>query len=210
MPWLWSSTRAPFLLGALPEPDPLRCATFLVLAFVLAGSAQTWWFKSPLSARFALPLDGGRTFRGHRLFGANKTLKGFVVMVPATALSFGLLGALALAFPRAGEGLWLLSPLQYVALGGIAALGFMLGELPNSFLKRQLGIAPGEAPASAWGRWLGFAIDRLDSIVGMLLVLSLFVPVGWKVWLFVLAVGPGIHWLFNVALYVLGVKARPA
>ena len=46
------------------------------------GSAQTWWFKSPRSARFALPLDGGRTFRGRRLFGSNKTWKGFVVMVP--------------------------------------------------------------------------------------------------------------------------------
>jgi hypothetical protein len=210
MSLLWSSTPVPVLLGALPEPDPLRCAIFIVLAFVLAGSAQTWWFKSPLSARFAIPLDGGRTFRGRRLFGANKTLKGFVIMVPAAALSFGLLGVLAQAFPRTGEGLWLLSPLQYTALGGSAALGFMLGELPNSFMKRQLGIAPGEAPASAWGRWLGFAIDRIDSILGALLALSLLVPMGWKVWVLVLAVGPGIHWLFNVALYVLGVKTRPA
>ena len=36
------------------------------------------------------------------------------------------------------------------------------------------------------------------------------VPMGWRVWLLVLAVGPAVHWLFNVALYALGVKARPA
>jgi hypothetical protein len=192
------------------ELEPLRCALFILLAFVLAGTAQTWWFKSPLSARFALPLDGGRTLRGRRLLGANKTLKGFVVMVPATAFSFLLLGLLANAFPRVGEGLWRLSPLQYTLLGASAALGFMLGELPNSFIKRQLGIAPGTAPSSTWGRWLCFAIDRLDSVIGALLVLGLLVPVSGEVWLLVLCVGPALHWLFNVALYVLGVKARPA
>ena len=210
MLWPSTGTRESSLLEALPELNPLRCALFLILAFILAGSAQTWWFKSPRSARFALPLDGGRTFRGRRLFGANKTWKGFVVMVPAAMLAFALLGASAHALPGMSEGLWPLTALQYAVLGGCAALGFMLGELPNSFMKRQLGIAPGSAPASAWGRWLCFTVDRLDSIVGMLLVVSLVVPLGWQAWLFVLGVGPAIHWLFNVALYALGVKARPA
>ncbi len=210
MTWQWTGTRGPILLEGSPALDSLRCALFIILAFVFAGSAQTWWFKSPRSARFALPLDGGRTFRGRRLFGANKTWKGFVVMVPATMIAFALLGATASALPHAGQGLWPLTVPQYALLGGSAALGFMLGELPNSFMKRQLGIAPGTAPARAWGRWLSFAVDRLDSIVGALLVMSLLVPMGWQVWLFVLGVGPAIHWLFNVALYVLGVKARPA
>ncbi len=202
MAWPW--------MGALPENDPVRCGLFLLLAFTLAGVAQTAWFKSPRSARFALPLDGGRTLRGRRLLGANKTWKGFVVMVPAAMLAFSLLGAAAHALPGVAEGLWPLTPLQYAGLGGCAALGFMLGELPNSFLKRQLDIAPGAAPESAWGRWLCFAVDRIDSIVGMLVAVSLLVPLGWQGWLLVLGLGPAIHWLFNVALYALGVKARPA
>jgi len=210
MSWPWTGPRSPFLLEASAELSPLRCALFILVAFILAGSAQTWWFKSPRSARFALPLDGGRTFRGRRLFGANKTWKGFVVMVPATMLAFAVLGASVSGLSNLGTGLWPLSPLQYALLGGCAALGFMLGELPNSFMKRQLGIAPGEAPSSAWGRWLCFSMDRLDSILGALLVMSLLVPLGWQVWLLVLAVGPAVHWLFNVALYALGVKARPA
>jgi hypothetical protein len=207
MLWRWTGPRDASLLDTMAELNPLRCALFLILGFVIAGSAQTWWFKSPRSARFALPLDGGRTFRGRRLFGANKTWKGFVVMVPAAMFSFALLGATAGSM---AEGLWPLTVPQYALLGGCAALGFMLGELPNSFVKRQLGIAPGAAPASAWGRWLCFTVDRLDSILGMLLVVSLLVPLGWQAWLFVLGVGPAIHWLFNVALYALGVKARPA
>jgi hypothetical protein len=206
----WTGPRNPFLLEVSPELSPLRCALFILVAFILAGSAQTWWFKSPRSSRFALPLDGGRTLRGRRFFGANKTWKGFVVMVPATMLAFALLGASVSGVPELSAGLWPLSPLQFALLGGCAALGFMLGELPNSFMKRQLGIAPGAAPARAWGRWLCFSVDRLDSIIGALLVMSVLVPMGWRVWLLVLAVGPAVHWLFNVALYALGVKARPA
>ena len=190
--------------------DPVRCALFLIAAFTLAGMAQTWWFKSPLSARFALPLDGGRTFRGRRIFGANKTWKGFVIMIPAATLAFLLLGTLARTLPVLGEGLWPLSPAGFALLGFIASVGFMAGELPNSFIKRQLAISPGGAPRSRGARWLAFAIDRLDSILGMLLALTLAVPTPWAVWALVLILGPGIHWLFSVALYVLGVKERPA
>ena len=63
---------------------PAACAAFLVAAFTLAGICQTAWLALPVSQRLAIPIDGGRTVRGRRLFGANKTLRGFVVMVPAT------------------------------------------------------------------------------------------------------------------------------
>ena len=39
----------------------------------------------------------------------------------------------------------------YAALGAWAGLGFMLGELPNSFVKRQLDVAPGMAPRGRAG-----------------------------------------------------------
>ncbi|HEU5217511.1 MAG TPA: CDP-archaeol synthase [Gemmatimonadales bacterium] len=193
----------------LPAPDPVCCALFLILSFSLAGVAQTWWFRSPRSERFAVPLDGGRTFRGRRIFGSNKTWKGFVVMVPATALAFLVVGTLARVLP-VGRGLWPLSPAGYAWLGAVASGGFMAGELPNSFVKRQLAIAPGDAPRARGARCIAFAMDRLDSILGMLLAVSLAVPTAWQVWALVLCLGPGIHWLFNVALFLLGVKARPA
>lgn len=190
-------------------PNPVRCALFLILAFILAGVAQTWWFKSPRSARFAIPLDRGHTFRGRPIFGANKTWKGFVVMVPATVLAFFVLGTLARALPI-GKGLWPLSPGGYALLGAVASIGFMAGELPNSFIKRQLAIAPGGAPRARGARYFAFAVDRLDSVLGMLIALSLAVPTMWQVWVLVLCLGPAIHWLFNVALFFLGVKERPA
>lgn len=190
--------------------DALPCALFIIVAFTLAGVAQTWWFKSARSARWAIPLDGGRTLRGRRLFGPNKTLKGFVVMVPAATLTFAVLGPLAQALPSVGRGLWPLTPLGWAGLGFVAGSAFMAAELPNSLIKRQLGIGAGEAPSHAGARGLAFLVDRVDSILGMLLAISLAVPTPWAVWAFVLLIGPFIHWLFSVVLHALGLKARPA
>src|SRR5262245_55035815 len=97
--------------------NPVSCALFILLAFTTAGVAQTWWFKSPRAARFAIPLDGGLTFRSRRLFGPNKTLKGFVVMVPTAATVFAVFGAISGAIPSVAETLWPLTVVQWGLLG---------------------------------------------------------------------------------------------
>ena len=188
--------------------NPVACGCFLLLAFVLAGTAQTAWFASPASRRFAQPLDAGLTLRGRRLFGENKTRRGFVVMVPASAAAFALLAALA--GDPAALGLWPLSISGYALAGAIAGVGFMAGELPNSFAKRQLDIAPGSAPCGPLASACQFAVDRLDSGIGMLLALNAFVAVPWRAVAVVLIAGPFIHWTFSVLMFHLGLKPRPA
>jgi len=158
--------------------------------------------------RFSFPIDGGATFRGSRLLGEHKTLRGFVIMVPAAAVSFA---ALAAAIGDPGQaGLWPLTVAGYAGLGACAGLGFMVGELPNSFLKRQLGIRPGECPRGRLAASAQFVADRIDSGIGMLLAVSAVVTTPPMTWLLVLLVGPSIHWAFSVAMFHLGLKARPA
>ncbi len=187
-------------------PDPLTCALFIMTAFILTGVFHTLWLRSHLSSSLAIPLDGGRTFLGKRIFGDNKTLRGFVVLVPAAGATFFGLAHL----PWFEQGLWFLSPGEYGALGLLAGAGFMAGELPNSFLKRQLGIPPGEAPTNRVAKSLFFVLDRLDSIIGMLLVVSLTVPTPWQTWAYVIVIGSLIHWSFSALLFLVGVKARSA
>jgi CDP-2,3-bis-(O-geranylgeranyl)-sn-glycerol synthase len=190
------------------NPDPLACAAFLIAAFVIAGVAQTAWFSSPRSRAFALPLDRGRTFRGRRLLGDHKTTRGLVAIVPAAACAFAALSVLA--GDARGRALWALSPPQYAALGAWAALGFMAGELPNSFIKRQLGIAPGEGARSPAGAVVQFIIDRVDSGIGMLAAMSVAVPTPPLTWAVVLLGGGPLHWGFSVVMHQLGLKARAA
>jgi hypothetical protein len=188
--------------------DPFACGWFLLFAFVLAGTAQTAWFATPASGRFAQPLDGGVSLRGRRLFGENKTRRGFVVMVPAAAISFALLAMLA--GDPAALGLWRLSVPGYALAGAVAGFGFMAGELPNSFVKRQLDIAPGDATRGLLASACQFAVDRVDSGLGMLLALSFVVAVPWRTAALVLIVGPFIHWTFSLVMFRLGLKPRPA
>ena len=189
---------------------PLHCALFLILAFVLAGVLHSLWLHNRLSQILAIPLDGGRMFRGRPILGENKTLRGFV-MIPAAALAFAAVAAL-ISLPQGvpPATLWQLTPIGYGALGAWAGFGFMAGELPNSFIKRRLGISPGQAPASGLTRAICFTIDHIDSIVGMLAAVTVAVHTPWATWLWVLVLGPSIHLLFSWWLFRMGVKGRPA
>src|SRR6185436_15206766 len=160
--------------------DPLHCGLFLILAFVPAGLLHSLWLNNRFSRALAIPLDGGRMFRGRPIFGENKTLRGFVVMIPAAALAFTAV-AIIVSIPQGTlpATLWQLTPAGYAALGGWAGFGFMAGELPNSFIKRQLGILPGQAPASSLTRAVCVTTDHIDSIVGMLVAVSVAVPTPW-------------------------------
>jgi CDP-2,3-bis-(O-geranylgeranyl)-sn-glycerol synthase len=186
--------------------DPFACSVFLLAAFVLAGSAQALWLASEASRRWSWPLDGGRRFRGRRLLGDNKTARGFVVMVPATGLAFMVLALAGSGTP----GLWPLTPAQYLGLGILAGAGCMLGELPNSFIKRQLRIPPGSPAPGAVARPLFFVVDRLDSTLGALAALMLSVPVPPATVASVLLVGVALHGVLSVVTFRLGGKARPA
>lgn len=185
--------------------DPLRATLFLVLSISLAGVCQVLWFKSSASARFTQRVDFGLTLRGRALFGANKTARGFMVMVPACASSFVLF-----SWALGPQGLWGFSWAGYAGLGAAAGFGFMAGELPNSMLKRQLDVAPGQAPSSPTLARLCLLLDRTDSLLGALIAIWLLAPLPWPVWLGCLLVGPGIHALFSYALYKFGVKKRAA
>ncbi len=181
---------------------------FIILSFIMAGIAQTLWLRSPKSRRFGQPLDRGRTWRGRRIFGDNKTWKGFVVMIPAVGLSFVTMRCLFALREAWLEQLWPHGWFVYLLLGCAAGLGYALGELPNSFVKRQLDIPPGQIARTRLGTWLNFLIDQTDSVIGASLALIPFVHIPWQTGLAILLTGPVVHWFFNITLKLLGLKSR--
>jgi hypothetical protein len=192
-----------------PPPPALSTALFLLLAMSAAGVAHVWWLRWATARWLMQPLDFGRTFRGVRVFGDHKRLRGLLAMPLAAAAVFALLASSREHLPDwLSHGMWAISVRQYAWLGLAAGLAFMLAELPNSFIKRQLGVAPGAAPGTAGPRLLCLLVDRFDSVVGVLGVVSLLVPMTVAIWLWVLLLGPGVHALFSAALHVFGVKAR--
>ncbi len=188
----------------------LGSAIFLVVAMSLAGVAHLAWLKSSWSKYFGQPLDGGLTYRGRRVFGANKMLRGLLVMPFAAALAFAALGPMRERLPGwLASGIWDLTAGYYALLGFACGLAFMLAELPNSFLKRQLDVPPGEAPRQKWLKPVCFVLDRCDSVLGVMVVVAATLPVPAQTWLWVLILGPASHALFSTLLHGIGEKVRP-
>ncbi len=106
-----------------------------------------------------------------RWFGANKTVRGFVMMPLLSAL-----GGMLVSFNL--EGVW---------LGALVGLAYVLAELPNSFLKRRLGVAPGQLPLRFRRAFL--LLDQLDSALGVALLYALL-GYGWQVSLLFLLTFP--------------------
>jgi|CXWL01.1.fsa_nt_gi hypothetical protein len=191
--------------------NPLGLAFFLILAFMAAGLVQAFWLKSPLSRPFAKPIDGGLTIGGRRLLGQNKTWRGLMAMPLATGVVFWMLSQVRESLPVwITSGMWALPPRDYFWLGLWSGLGFMLGELPNSFMKRRLDIPPGEAPSGHRGALFCFVLDRIDSILGLLITLSLMQTIPWQTWFYLIVLGSLAHWLFSLLFFALKIKNRPA
>ncbi|MEI8381504.1 MAG: CDP-archaeol synthase [Planctomycetota bacterium] len=192
------------------SPEPITCVGFVLVSFILAGIVQTVWYKTAWSKRFAIAIDGGRTFQGHRILGENKTLRGFVVMVPAVGTAFVVVRVLFESVGLSADNLWLMSLMEYFWLGCWAGFGFMIGEFPNSFFKRRWEVEPGAAPRHPVARASCFFIDQIDSILGGLIAAAIFVPVPLLSWILVVFFGSTIHWAFNLLFVMIGLKARAA
>lgn len=83
--------------------------------------------------------------------------------------------------------------------------GFVAGELPNSFVKRQLGVAPGGRARSAFGV-LGSIFDQADFVPAVWLTLA---PLWRMSWLQMGVAFVGIaagHVVLNVVGYAVGAR----
>jgi CDP-2,3-bis-(O-geranylgeranyl)-sn-glycerol synthase len=165
--------------------DYMDIATLIVeaLEFIFPAYCAN---GAPVLAGGGLPMDFGKNFvDGKRVFGNNKTFRGFFFGL-AVGVGVGLIEWMLFDYPLLFS---LLSP-----------LGALLGDLTAAFLKRRLNIAPGG---------LLPIIDQVDFVVGAL-VFSL--PLGiiyWELAVVVLIITPPIHLLTNFGAYKLKLKKNP-
>ena len=184
-------------------------AVWLATPVILGGAVHIAVIKLDLLRSLAgLPLDGGLRFRGRRLLGDNKTVRGAVTMIGATATFVVLQAVLS---TRAGWARPLslvdfdrVHPLLWgVVLGG----GYIAGELPNSFIKRQLGVAPGDRPAGVLAP-LFWLTDELDGLAGVLLCMSTVWVAPLRVALLLAGVTLVVHPAMGFVMVALGLKRQ--
>jgi len=133
------------------------------------------------------PIDFGKSFfDGKPIFGKNKTFRGFFSGL-VVGTSVGFVETIFLGYP--------------VFFGLLLSLGALFGDLAGAFVKRRLGLAPGD---------LLPVVDQVDFIVGaMLFSMPLRILSSWELVIAVLIITPPIHLLTNFAAYKLGLKNIP-
>lgn len=171
----------------------------LVVASMLSGVVLRFDLWRPLRR----PIDGGRRWRGRRVFGDSKTWRGVVVAVVGCVAAVGVqawiaddVGALALVDYRA------LSTVPFaIAMGA----GAMLGELPNSFTKRQLGIAPSRTTTGPLAI-VFYVWDQVDLLFGAWPLLAIWVPMRLEVVLASFALAVVVHPTVSAIGYLVGAR----
>ena len=193
-------------VGIDPLAREIAGVAYLLCPLLVAALLHGLCLAYDWLAFLARPIDGGRTLRGRPLFGHSKRWRGPIVVAAGAGLAFALQRSVLHRFDAIAS----LELLDYAALpgwwlGALAGAAAELAELPNSFAKRQLDIAPGKTArgplAVVFYLW-----DQLDLLLGYWLALATAVPATpLRLGLSVLVVG-GIHPLLTVAGYLLGMR----
>ena len=154
----------------------------------------------------AHPIDGGLTFRGKPMFGRHKTWRGPVAVAIGGAIVLELQGCLSQWRPAITTiELFDYASVRGWAWGALVGVAAEVAELPNSFVKRQCGIAPGGTTRGCWSL-IFFIWDQIDLLVGAWLVFASVVSVtlpriGLSIMLVLV-----VHPLVTVAGYLFGMR----
>lgn len=173
---------------------------------ILAGVFNMIFCKLGILRFLQIPMDGGRTLSdGNRIFGENKTWKGFFGYILFGMISTILWGALIKNTGLNELSFFYINNENTLAfnifVGVLLGLAYALFELPNSFIKRRIGITPGK-PAQGTKKAIFVFIDQADSIFGCALVVWLFYNLGILKYIGFVVVGAATHIIINMLLYL--------
>jgi CDP-2,3-bis-(O-geranylgeranyl)-sn-glycerol synthase len=164
----------------------------------LANSSPVFANKIPILNKLGMPVDGGRTYRGKRIFGDHKTVRGFIVGV-LTGFFISLLQMFLFNnfswFAEISGSINYSDPMVLL-LGAALGFGALMGDAVKSFFKRQFGVKSGQS-------W--FPYDQIDYIIGGLLLSIPFVTLTFSeylviglVWFLLHPIGTIIGWLLKL------------
>jgi hypothetical protein len=169
----------------------------LIIPLIVGGIIHMVAVKVDVLSYFKKPIH-------QRWFGHNKTWRGFLIMPlatwPGVLLAMGLERNFNMVEP-------LLIGQSSLLLALCLGVGYCLAELPNSFMKRRLGIKEGQV--SDRFKWAFVVIDQADSAFGCLLAYKLLIDVPWDLFWATAILGTCLHLVFNRLLFYLKIRKNP-
>ncbi|MDR2938692.1 MAG: CDP-archaeol synthase [Clostridiales bacterium] len=184
---------------------------YITLApIIFAGILNMAWCKSSFAGPINKPIDNYLTLKDKaRLFGDNKTWKGFLGIIILAIICSVLWGFICRTGYLLEHNYFYASyknTILYNTLTGfLLGLAYGISELPNSFMKRRLGISPGK-PAKGLKSVFFVFMDQADSLFGCVLVICLFYEMSFIFYTAYVLLGACTHLVINTLLYFLKLR----
>ena len=90
---------------------------------------------------------------------------------------------------------------SYIFYGVLFGFGYIIGELPNSFYKRQLEVTEGKT-TTIFMR----IIDQIDSVISITLLLVIFSSFSWTHFIIGILFYGILHSVINYVLFLIGLR----
>jgi len=166
----------------------LQAFYFMFPAYV-ANATPVFFSKLRMGKVLDGPIDLERKLFGVRIFGDNKTVKGFL---------FGTLFGVLTGFSQ----YYLANAFRYslyeaLFIGFLLGFGALVGDAIKSFIKRRIGVKPGGVLP---------VLDQIDFAIGALCFASIAVDFSFNFILVILIISPIFPVIANITAYFLGLK----
>ncbi len=177
---------------------------FALFFFLPAGVANTTPViiaKLPVLKNFNYPLDFYKSFKGTRVFGDHKTIRGLVAGILAGTVSVYI----ETAIYNNSSLIQKASPINYTTmepllLGFLLSFGALAGDFMKSFFKRRANIMPGKT-------WIPF--DQIDYILGGILFSYVYIQLDFVHYLYILVIWATLHPISTIFAYFVKLKDTP-
>ena len=180
---------------------------------IIAGILNMFWCKLKIFKVLKKPIDCNVDFfDGKRLFGDNKTWKGFIGYIILNIFMAIFWGIICKIFNFEKMNFFYLNNdnnvLLNIYIGSLLGLAYSVFELPNSFIKRRIGILPGKTN-SGLTKFFFVILDQADSIIGCVLVVNIFHKLNINLLFSYILLGTFTHIIINVLLYCIKLRKNP-
>ena len=130
------------------------CMYITLIPLICTGVFNMIFCKFKICMKLNKPIDMGKTLKdGKRIFGDNKTIKGFIGYMMIGLICNVIWGLICNINPYLEKHNYLYvnyenTIIYNIIMGFLIGFAYALFELPNSFIKRRLDIQPGSSLGS--------------------------------------------------------------
>lgn len=144
------------------------------------------------------PIDFGAIWKGKRVFGDHKTIRGFIVGIIA---AIAVVALQTFLFNRyeifRNYSIIEYSKINIYFLGFLFGFGALAGDAVESFVKRRRGLKPSQP----WKIW-----DQLDFVIGSLILVWLFVDLSFFHVIIIIVISFVLTVFINYLSYFAGIR----